>query len=331
MNKAGMALAGLGWPGAAWAAAPGCELSGLQVAAGYVTFANTVMFLCSLGGIVFLAVFLYHLRGLFARVPLAVWKGVAYAVVAALCASGLWLSADAAEYGQFVGAALGAGALAVILGDVADLMKAKSRDGTMWYAGVALLSGALALLQHNAMVAGVAVLGLMALLGFTAFSAPGMVGMGFESRESLWRAVAGALTVLLPAALYRAAFGSLGPLEVFWPAIGWWCTAVAGIGLLIASSRYFQRHGVAVYALRNGAMLAFVAFCLWCGAVHGMLEMQRVAGTLAVVWLFEKPWDMPKRGVLAYSFLGAATCLGVFLVAREIAQHPERWSQWLLF
>lgn len=334
MNKLIGATVALGWSGSAIAATaiPSCELSGLQVAAGHVTFANTMMFLCAVGGILFGGMLLFHMRSLFEKIPLAAWKGFGYAVIASLCASSLWMDGDSAKYVEFVGAALGAGALAVILSDVADLMGIKSKDGAAVYAAVAVLGGLLAAAQHNEMVAGVAVAGAMALMGFTAFSFPGMVGMGFESRHALWRSVSGALSLLIPAAAFRAAFGSLGSVEVFWPAIGWLCSAVAGIGLLIASSRYFDsKGGIPAYAASNLAMVAFVAFCMWCGGVHGMVEMQRVAGTLAVVWLFEKPWDIPKRGALAYSALGAATCWGLFMVVREVGAHPERWSHFVLF
>lgn len=332
MNKMIGAALGLGWSGSALAASPACELSGLQVAAGYVTFANTMMFLCAVGGVLFGGMLLFHMRSLFDKIPLAAWKGFGYAVIASLCASSLWMDGDSVKYVEFVGAALGAAALAIILSDVADMMGIKSKDGAAVYAAVAVLGGLLAAAQRNEMVAGVAVAGAMALTGFTAFSLPGMVAMGFESRDALWRSVSGALSLLIPAALFRAAFGSLGSAEVFWPAIGWLCSAVAGIGLLIASSRFFDsRSGVPGYVASNLGMLAFVAFCLWCGGVHGMVEMQRVAGTLAVVWLFEKPWDIPKRGALAYSALGAATCWGLFMVVREVGAHPERWSHLVLF
>lgn len=324
---AGLMVAGVSM--AAPVASPQCQMTGIQMAAGYLTFANLVEFLAAVAGAVFSGIFLYHLRGLFKMVPLAAWKAVGYAGVGAMCAGSLWAAPGAAAYAQFVGALLGAGAMAVLLGDVADLLGMEKKDSAAWSASVAVGAGILAVAQSNAMVAGVSVGALMSLLGFSAFSVPGMVGMGFDGKDSLWRSTIGALAVLVPSTLYRAAFGDMGPLEVFWPGIGWLCSLVAGVGLLIASSRFFGG-GFALYALRNVGMIAFSLFCIWAGSVHGMVEMQRVAGTLLLVWIFEKPWDIPKAGLVGYSLLGALSCGGVFMLMQEVAAHPERWSKFLL-
>lgn len=330
---AALALAALCAPmaaGAAEAAPSACELTGLQIAAGYVTFANTVKFLAAAAGALFAGVFLFHLRSLFMAIPLALWKAMGYVGVVALCSASAWASAGAAPYVQFVGAALGAGALMVLMGDLADAFGWAKKDATAWEASVAVLGACLALWQGNQMVAGVAVAGLMALLGFSAFSLPGMVGMGFSGKDTLWRATIGALAVLVPATLYRVAFGDMGRLEVFWPAIGWLCSLVACVGMLIASSRFFGG-GVGLYMARNVGMLALGLFCIWAGSVHGMVEMQRVGGTFLVVWLFEKPWDIPAGGAVGYSFLGALSCGGLFMLMQEVGAHPERWGKFLIF
>lgn len=319
--------------GAAWSApeaqAAVCELTALQKAAGYVTMANTVKFVAAAFFAVFSGIFLFHLAPMFAAVPKAVWKALGYAGVAALCSAAMWADAASAPYVQFAGAALGAGALTILLSDLADAFGVSKRGATAWHASVAVGGGMLALLESNPMVAGVSVAGLMGLLGFSAFSVPGMVGMGFDGKARLWRATIGALALLAPTVLWRASFGTLGALEIFWPAIGWLGALVAGVGLLIAASRYFSSS--VPYVARNVLMLAFGLFCIWAGSVHGMVEAQRVGGTLMVVWLFEKPWDIPAGGVLGYSFLGAASCAGLFVLMREVAAHPERWSSFLLF
>lgn len=106
---------------------------------------------------------------------------------------------------------------------------------------------------------------------------------------------------------------------------------VAGGSLLLMSGWWFDRKGVATYVFRNVAMVAFALFCVWAGSVHGMSEMQRVAGTLMVAWLFCKPWDIPKSGILTYSFVGAVSCVGLFMLVQQVAANPERWSAFVLF
>lgn len=83
--------------------------------------------------------------------------------------------------------------------------------------------------------------------------------------------------------------------------------------------------------VRNVLMVAFALFCLWAGSVHGFVEMQRIAGTFLVVWLFEKPWDIPKAGVVGYSLVGAISCGAVFMLMQEVAANPDRWAKFMLF
>lgn len=309
-----------------------CHLSGLQMAAGYITFSNVISFMAVVGACLFGGAFLFALRDALARIPLAVWKACGYAGTAALIGASRWAGLGAAAYVEFAGAVAAAAMLAVLMSDVADLLGIEKREATVWNAGVMLMAGAQALIQGNSMVAGVSVGALMGLLGFTAFNLPGMVGVGFDGKGAIWRGIFGALAALIPAALVKIGYGSLGALEVFWPAIGWLCSMVAAVGLLIVSSRFFEsRADVVIYLARNIAMLGFGLFCVWAGSVHGLTEMSRVGGTFLAIWLFEKPWDIPSAGKLGYSFIGLASCVGVFWVVRLIGEHPDKFGKFFLF
>lgn len=317
--------------GALAAPLPGCDLTALQVAAGYVTFANTVKFFAGLGAAVFACALLNALRGVFKTIPIAVWKGLAYAVSAALCAGSLWLSPDHAPIAEFIGALFAAMCLGVILSDLAEALGVKSKNPASWHASVALMGLGLAFAQNNPMVAAVGVAGALALLGFSLIPRPGLSSIGFDENSSLARATGGALALLIPSAIIRASSGSLGAFELYWPAIAWVCSLTAAIGLLIISSRFFDKSSASVYIARNLIALAFGLFCVWAGSIHGMTEVQRVGGTLMIAWLFLKPWEIPNAGALSRSLIGLASCAGLYLLAQDVIANPSRWSSILLF
>ena len=310
---------------------PQCDLTSLQVAAGYVTFTNTIMFLATLAGLVFTGILCLNLMSVFRNVPEIVWKFLLYLTTGVLCGASFWASAGSTPYIEFVGAGVAALAIALCLSDLADMLKIEAKSATSWYVGVTVIVGVFALIQQNNMAAGIAVLGLISLLGFTAFSKPGLIVMGFESKSVLWQATFGALFVLVPTTLIKIQYGSLGAFEVFAPAIGWLCTLVVSIGLLIGSTRFFGHETTLLYVLRNVFMVVFAVFCIWAGTMHGQVEMQRIAGTVLVIWIFEKPWDIPNAGLVGYSLMGMLTCGGLFKLMQHMQAHPEFWSHYALF
>jgi hypothetical protein len=317
--------------GAALAQEPACAMTGLQKAAGYVTLANTVKFLSAVGVSVFLGVFLWQLRSVFKAVPLAAWKAAGYGMVGALCASALWVEADSARYLQFAGAALGCGAWAILLGDVADMMGLKKDGSAALTGGAAALSGALALATGNDLVGAVSVASFMGFLGFGLMS-PSLWVTGKDEGPlfALDRAAVGACATLGVAAAWKISQGSMGSFEVFWPGVAWLATLTAGLALLARSSSWV-RSGLGSYVARNVVFLAFAGVAVWIGAHEGMHAVSQVAGTCALIWIVAKPWDIPKKGLLAYSFFGAVTCGAVFEITRQAVAHPELWGKFLMF
>lgn len=310
---------------------PGCDLTSLQVAAGYVTGANTIKFFAAVGAAIFACVLLNAMRDAFKKIPMAVWKSLAYGVSIALCAGSLWLSPEHAPIAQFIGSVFAAMCLGVILYDLAAVLGVKSKNSASWHASVAVMGLGLAYLQANPMVAAVGVAGALALLGFSLIPSPTLSTAGFNSDSSLARATGGALGLLIPAAIVRASSGSLGAFEIYWPAIAWVCSLTAALGLLIMSSRFYDKSGGAVYVARNLVALAFGLFCVWAGSIHGMTEIQRVGGTLMILWLFLKPWEIPNAGALSRSIIGLASCGGLYVLAQDVIANPSRWSSILLF
>ncbi len=81
---------------------PQCDLTSLQVAAGYVTFTNTIMFLASLAGLVFTGILCLNLMSVFRNVPVIIWKCLLYITTFVLCGASLWASPGSTPYIEFV-------------------------------------------------------------------------------------------------------------------------------------------------------------------------------------------------------------------------------------
>lgn len=335
---------------AALAAPAGCvPLTGLQIAAGYVTFANIVKLIAVLAGTGFAGMFLgrvvQHLLVVFTLIPLSVYKALGYLVSCVLLiwsygvASGhgaWWIGAhwsalnDLARYIGVVGA-LGLGVS--VLGSLADWAEIHGSGPHPEQTSamiLAVLMGAIALLLGNNIVGAFAVVALMAFFGFFIVALPGVVTLGYDSDKTLFSGTLASFFILVPATLTVAHHGSLGPLDVFRAGIFWVTTFSGYTGLLILATFHFSRH-LGRYLAMQAVMVLMGLAALYFGSVYGIGELQKIGGTFFVVYLLSKPWDLPKANVLVWSGLGLFTCVALFLLMREVGQHPAQWAAWLLF
>lgn len=336
--------------GAVWAAMPGCEpMTGLQVAAGYVTFANIVKLIAVLAGAgfgwMFFGGLVKHLLLVFVTIPLAVYKGLGYLVSIAMLlwaygvvgGHGAWVVGahwsaldDLARYVGVVGA-LGLGASVLVsLGDWAKIHGAGPHPEQTSAMILAVLFGAIALTLNNNIVGAFAVAALMGFFGFFIVAMPGVVALGYDDEKTLFSGTLASFLILVPATLTVAHQGSLGPLDVFRAGIFWVTTFSGYTGLLVLATFHFSRH-VGRYVLMQAVMILMGLAALYFGSVYGIGELQKIGGTFFVVYLLSKPWDLPKANVMVWSGLGLFTCVVLFLLMREVGQHPAQWGAWLLF
>lgn len=332
------------------AATPSCApLTGLQVAAGYVTFANIVKLIAVLAGAGFAWIFfghvIQHLLRVFMLIPLSVYKALGYLVSFALLVwsygvangHGAWLVGahwsalnDLARYVGVIGA-LGLGVS--VLGSLADWAEVHGAGPHPEQTSamiLAVLMGAIALLLDNPIVGAFAVVALMAFFGFFIIAFPGVVTLGYDSDKALFSGTLASFLILVPATLAVAHQGSLGPVEVFRAGIFWITTLSGYTGLLILATFHFSRH-LGRYLAMQAVMVLMGLAALYFGSVYDIGELQKIGGTFFVVYLMSKPWDLPKTNVLMWSGLGLFTCVALFLLMREVGQHPAQWAAWLLF
>lgn len=318
------------------ASAVNCDLTPLQTAAGYVTFANTIKFFAMLAGTVFAGIFLYHVRDFFKAIPLSVWKGGAYLFIASLLGAAWWIDADSVVYAEFVGAVLASGALLVILSDIADLLKIKEKDPTTWEILVTVGGIGMAVGRQNEWVAAVGVMGLCALVGYSRWSYKQSSGFNWDvaAESSLEKSTLIAGFILALITMTKQTVG-LGAFEIIWPAVAWLCSLQVAIGLSIVSSRWFgdNKSHPGRYVAYNLLFAAFIVSSIALGSFYPgvMSPLSKVAGTFCMLWILLKVWDWPRNGMLSYSFWGAMTCLGIYFMMQEITAHPERWAKWIVF
>lgn len=309
------------------------ELTGLQKMASYITFGNTMKVFATVGAVTFGAIFFSNivtsLLSIFLIIPLIFYKALGYLGSIAMIASFWIYPNDITPYVMLAGCIGLGGMMAIDAGQWRDTFGLQQPAQKLWKA-LTIIYAAIALVSHNSMVGFIAVMALMSFVGFTMAAFPGLFIIGFENDKALRFGTTSAFVVLIPAVLATAANGSLGLLEVFSAGIFWMATFTAFTGLLILATFWCSKDIDTYFVMQILMILAGVG-ALYFGSVYNLSALQKIGGTFFVLYLLSKPWDLPKRSIVAWSGIGLATCVGVFLIMREITNNPDQWAKWLLF
>ncbi|MFT3830191.1 MAG: hypothetical protein QM691_10870 [Opitutaceae bacterium] len=169
-------------------------------------------------------------------------------------------------------------------------------------------------------------------LGFAAGMIPGLVTIGFRDRAAVPRATFAA-GVLLAAqvALHCAGVAPvwLGPFRA---GMGFLGAFVLLLGLLILASRRYdgRRRAGGRFWLRYVVMqmvtCAVGVATIYFGSVHDVPHLLGLGGTFLCLFLLEKYYDLPWRGIgWAWSLFGAGGLL--YLFAQFVQARPE----WFFF
>jgi hypothetical protein len=165
---------------------------------------------------------------------------------------------------------------------------------------LALVWGAMALLYQQQVLGFLAVLAVIALLGFSMAIMPFCYCFGFRDRQSLFRApVGGALLVLGFAGLTVLGL-SAGVFEVFRAGALWLGSLTWFLGLLIVSHRYFGRHGGLGYGLdyvtNQAVTIVSLVGALALGHLYAIGELVTMASTFLLFYLGSKVIEIPIGG-----------------------------------
>jgi len=155
--------------------------------------------------------------------------------------------------------------------------------------------------------------------GFAAGMVPGLVEIGFRGRDAVPRATVAAGVLLAAHVALHCSGVSPAWLAPFRAGMGFLGAFVYLLGLLILASRRYSQYGGKPsnlwtrYASMQAVTVVSGLATIYFGSVHGVDNLLGLGGTFFCLFLLEKYYDLPWRGIgWAWSLLGAGGLLYLF-------------------
>jgi len=281
-----------------------------------------------------IACFGYLLRGwikalieLFAEIPIEVYEAIAYVLSAVLLIAGMFVSETNALWFGLSGCLL----VPVALKISASLRKLEANE--LKFFGTLFLAWTPAALLYGSSVLGfLSIAALMGLVGFSVWIMPLCYVVGFKDESALGKATATAFSVLTLFVALRMLGLESWPIPVFQNGAFWLGSFVGFIGLLIASSRWYDDRDRAIpCALANALMLAAGLAAIVIGTMWDIGPLRGVGGTFLVLWFLEKPFEFKYQNAKAYAYVGLLVAFEIGLGIYWAENHMAMIAPYLLF
>ena len=294
---------------------------------GWFTFAHVLWMVGAVAVVSALGILLRHyLARLIEDVPAWVWELSFYVVNLGGIVAGRLLP-EGFHLAPVLPGCLG------LIGALAYSRRRHGFRGEQWMPWVLALGwGATALGYGSATIGFLTVCAVLVGLGFAAGMVPGVVGVGFRSRAMVPRATLGAGVLLAVHVALHCAGASPAGLAPFRASMGFLGAFVFLLGLLVLANRYYWRRSWAgarswlPYVVAQGVTCAAGVATIYLGTVHGVPHLLGLGGTFFCLFLLEKYYDLPWRGIgWAWSLLGAGGLLYLF------AQFVQARPAWFFF
>lgn len=324
------------------------KTEGLGTFWNFVVVVAGILFLLAVVGLI-----AYYLRDLLAEIPAGVYELMAYVGAVALMACGyVW---QPFHLGMVVVEPLwfsipGALALAGCLFLTHKLHFAengRSKSGTTGYMGPGLINfptvmftlctiawGGMALVYSHAypasgiphILAFATVVALQAALGFSVLTMPGCIAMGWKEERQVPKSVFSSLIILGAYIALKLSGMLTGDLALFETGAIFMGAFVYFLGLLVMSNKWYLRRGKRGESDRYVVMQMITitsGIAAWyIGSAFGIGALLGVGGTFFTIYLLEKYYELPWKGVgWAWSLLGAAVIL--YFIVGVASNHPE--------
>lgn len=303
-------------------------LTGLQKAAGFITFVNTMWVLAIALGVLCLSFLVVHwcewLLKILKDIPLAFYEALFYLSGAGLAVGSKWLSPEAAPYVGLTGCLLLLGAFAF----TAAMRRITVKEWQVALA-FAVVWGAVAVWHSSAMIGFISVGALMVSLGFSGAMGGLSYAIGFKDKEALGRATAASFTMLAVFVGMRI-FATANPTaHVFEFGALFLGSFVGYLGLLIHSSRWYEEGRD--YGLAQVVTTLLGCAAIFVGSVWQIGELQKIGGTFFVLYILEKIFEVPVEKRINYAYLGLLASGLLYGFAIFVKTHPEVMKPYLLF
>ena len=309
------------------------KLTAAQKFVGFITFVNIIWVIAiGLGVGCFCYLFgdlIKNLIELLVEIPVWFYELVFYGFSATLILYADYLRPGVGHYVALTGCLLFAGALKFTFYQGFTFYRHRIKNGTSYFLILTLVFGAVALVYTSAMIGFIAVGALMATLGFFAETIPFGYVIGFKDDDALGRGTSAALIVLTLFVTAKILLAHSRLIEVFQPGALWLGSFVGFLGLLIVSSRWYKRQFP--YALMQVVTIAAGIAALLVGSIFQISELQRIGGTFFVLYLVEKPAEIPMRSARGYAILGLIISAAVYFFCMKVKADPEAFRAYLLF
>lgn len=304
------------------------ELTVLQKAAGYVTWLNILkIFAIIIGAGAFCFLFKNWVGKfimLFVNIPKEMYEVLAYVGSSGLIFIGLFVSENNALWFGLTGCLLFAGAL-TLSAFLHDLKKSEVRFFSILFA----VWSVVAILYGSSVIGFIAIGALMGLVGFSLWVTPLSYAFGFKDEDHLGNATSTAFAVLLLFVFLRMTHITLPFVHVFESGAYWLGSFVMFLGLLIASSKWYDNRFP--YVLMQVVTTIAGMLALYVGSVYDIAPLRGIGGTFFVLYLIEKPFEIPAESATGYAIISLLVALGVGSGVWWAQNHIDLVAPYLLF
>lgn len=306
-----------------------CEqLTGLQVAAGFVTWTNVLMvFALIVGTVSFVFLFgraVLRLLAIFKVIPVAVYEAGGYALSAALLAApSIFDISDSKTWFLVPGALL----LARLLLLTAKLHKLKENPAR-YFLTLSILWGASAYYHHEPILGFATVAAFMAFMGFSIIITPLAYFIGFEDEKTVSRAGGAGLLISALLVLERLFTPGIPQLDIFRTGMLWLGPFVFALSMLIRANRWMITEKQSWLGMQLMAFGAF--FMLMSAGANLQIEAMLNVGTgFMILYVLEKPLEIKQRSLTTLAFTGLSLSILVGAFVYWTQQNPETIQQYL--
>jgi len=310
---------------------PNCPpLTGLQKVAGFIDFLSILKISAIIGGVACAGYLLFSwvkwLRQLFMAVPLAAYEALGW--IASIGA--ILIAGEVGETNRLwplLGGCLGIAAMIPITSFIHNI-KGHPRN---YFITLTLVWSAAAVMYMDPVVAFFAVGALISALGFAFHVFPGFGwGIGFHGDEELFSGTAAAAVLTICGAALRIN-GGPDVLKLFETGLLWIGPFVLYLGLFIMASRWTTDGLNGTYVIRNLYMLVATLLGIYLGTVYDVGPLRGMAATWFVLWVLEKPFELPVQSRSAFAAIGLCVAVAVGAGVYWAQNHMDLVRPYLLF
>ncbi len=293
---------------------------------GLDTFMGIVLVIVGIIGIICLIIILVKIN-----LPVEFYEAAGYALSGFLLIYGNSCSESVRDFVTFPGAFLGCG---MLVASIAIHKLGEKFTSVAYFSVITIFLATCAILTHNSITGFATAIALMSALGFSVIALPGCYVIGFDSRDGkeqavIARATSAGFLLILVFGILRVLGSTTSAAHLFEGGALWMGSFVGYLGLLIASSRWYDGHKN--YILKQAVVLVAGVAALFFGSVFGIGELQKIGGTFFVLWMVEKFLEIPAKSLVGHCTVGLVTCGWVYVITLFIKAHLDVLAPYLLW